>query len=61
MHSISKHKDTQGNKKYTAKEDGMIWHLVCKMDENSADEEVVALLQGILCKKDIAPFNEKNT
>ncbi|KAF8969131.1 hypothetical protein BDZ97DRAFT_1915494 [Flammula alnicola] len=30
------------------------------MDENSADEEVVASFQGILCKKDIAPYNEKN-
>ncbi|KAF8148181.1 hypothetical protein B0H34DRAFT_803026 [Crassisporium funariophilum] len=30
------------------------------MDENLADKEVVALFQGILCKKDIAPYNEKN-
>ena len=31
-----------------------------KTDENSADEEVVVSFQGILCRKDIAPFNEKN-
>ena len=40
---------------------GAIWRLVHKRDEISADEEVVVSFQGILCKKDIAPYKEKNT
>ena len=56
-----RHKDVQGNKIYIAKQDGAIWRLVHKTDDSeaSADEEVVVSLQGILCKKDIAPCNEK--
>jgi hypothetical protein len=33
---------------------------VHKTDDISVDEEVVVSFQGILCKKDIAPYNEKN-
>lgn len=50
----------QEDKLYRAKQDGAIWRLVHKTDETSADEEVVVSFQGILCKKDLAPYNEKN-
>ena len=46
---------------YVTKQDGAIWRLVHKREEILADEEVVVSFQGILCKKDIAPYNEKNT
>ena len=56
---LLRYKDTtQENKMYVAKQDGAIWRLV---HEILADEEVVVSFQGILCKKDIAPYNEKNT
>jgi hypothetical protein len=52
---------TQENKNYTTKQDRAIWRLVHKTDDEiSADEEVVVSFQGILCKKDMAPYNEKN-
>ena len=50
----------QEDKLYRAKQDGAIWWLMHKTDENSADEEVVVSFQGILCKKNLAPYNEKN-
>ena len=56
----SRRKPTKENKSYRAKQDGAIWRLVHKTDETSVDEEVVVSFQGILCKKDIAPYNEKN-
>lgn len=62
--SLSRYKDaTQVDKMYIVKQDGAIWRLVHKTDEIiSADdsEEVVVSFQGILCKKDIPPYNEKN-
>ena len=51
----------QENKTYIAKQDGAIWQLVHKTDEIQVNEEVVVSFQGILCKKDIAPYKEKNT
>ena len=60
--SLLRYKDTtQENKNYTTKQDRAIWRLLHKTDETSTDEEVVVSFQGIICKKDMAPYNEKNT
>jgi hypothetical protein len=40
-------------------QEGAIWHLIQKDDEDMP-EEVVTSFQGILCKKDLPPFTEKN-
>ena len=59
--ALPRHKLMQKNETYLAKQDGAIWRLAHKRDESSADEEVVASFQGILCRKEIAPYNEKTT
>ena len=57
--ALPRHKLMQKNEMYLAKQDGAIWCLAHKKDKSSADEEVVALFQGIPCRKEIVPYNEK--
>jgi hypothetical protein len=38
--------------------DGAIWRLVFNTEEDGM-EEVVASVQGILCRADLPPFNDK--
>jgi len=40
-------------------QEGAIWRLIRK-DGEEMSEEVVTSFQGILCKKDLPPFTEKN-
>jgi hypothetical protein len=40
-------------------QEGEIWHFIQKDDEDMP-EEVITSFQGILCKKDLPPFTEKN-
>ena len=45
---------------YAAEQEGAIWRLIRKDDEDSdMPEEVVTSFQGILCKRDLPPFTEK--
>jgi len=45
-----------GGKDYCIEKDGGIWRLVFNSPEHSETEEVVASIQGILCKKDLPPI-----
>jgi hypothetical protein len=45
---------------YSVEKEGAIWRLIRKDDDEDMPEEVVASFQGILCKKDLPPFTEKN-
>ena len=49
----------QGDSSYAVEQEGAIWRLVRK-DDGDMPEEVVTSFQGILCKKDLPPFAEKN-
>ena len=44
---------------YAVEQEGAIWRLLRK-DDGDMTEEVVTSFQGILCKKDLPPFTEKN-
>ena len=57
--ALPRHKLMQKNEMYLAKQDGAIWCLAHKKDESSADKEVVVSFQGILCRKEIVPYNEQ--
>lgn len=46
---------TEGNH-YRAEKDGAIWRLVYNTPPQSATEEVVASVQGILSNNDLPPF-----
>jgi hypothetical protein len=50
----------QADPTYRAEKFGGIWRLINRREESGDDEEVVASFQGILCKIDLPPFNEKN-
>jgi len=39
--------------------DGAIWRLVYNAGDQEGMEEVVASVQGILCRADLPPFNDK--
>jgi len=45
----------EGNQ-YRAEKDGVIWRLVYDTPPNTATEEVVTSIQGILCKNGLPPF-----
>ena len=49
----------QGDARYAVEQEGAIWRLV-RRDDGGMPEEVVTSFQGILCKKDLPPFTEKN-
>lgn len=44
---------------YRGVRDGPIWRLAYSIDNQGGVEEVVTSMQGILCKADLPPFNEK--
>ena len=44
---------------YRGVRDGAIWRLAYSIDNQSEMEEVVTSIQGILCKADLPPFNDK--
>ena len=44
---------------YRGVRDGAIWRLAYSIDDQGGVEEVVTSMQGILCKADLPPFNEK--
>jgi hypothetical protein len=55
------HPKKQADAFYRAESIGGVWRLVVNGSEgNLVDEEVVVSFQGILCKVDMPPFNEKN-
>lgn len=45
---------------FRAERIGSVWRLINRPEGNPDDEEVVVSFQGILCKVDLPPFNEKN-
>jgi hypothetical protein len=49
----------QGDSSYAVEQEGAIWRLV-RRDDGDMPEEVVTSFQGILCKKDLPPFTERN-
>ena len=54
------HWKKQADAMYRVESIGGIWCLMNRPEGNSDDEEVVVSFQGILCKVDMPPFNEKN-
>ena len=48
----------QGDASYAVTQEGAIWRLI--RDDGDMPEEVVTSFQGIICKKDLPPFMEKN-
>ena len=54
------HPKMQADAMYRAESIGGVWRLVNRTEGNFDDEEVVVSFQGILCKVDMPPFNEKN-
>jgi hypothetical protein len=45
---------------YEVIQTGNVWRLVHKVTEaETFKEEVVALIQGIICKRDLPPFTER--
>ena len=44
---------------YRGVRDGAIWRLAYSIDNQGGVEEVIMTIQGILCKADLPPFNEK--
>ena len=44
---------------YRGAKDGAIWRLAYSIDDQGGMEEVVTSMQGILCKAELPPFNDK--
>jgi len=50
----------QADAMYRADKVGGVWRLLSRPEGNIDNEEVVVSFQGIICKTDMPPFNEKN-
>ena len=55
---LAKMFEPANDKIYRGVKDGAIWRLVFK-DEHGMLEEVITSIQGILCKAELPPFNNK--